>query len=207
MSKCPMCSSAIKVQTEDFNSSKYDTSGNPIVIPIKVNYCTNSNCEHTWISHHEEMRVDKAVKSAARYRLQQKEIEDIRKSLNFPTRAEAAQFLNLNEKAFTKWEKGYFPLSDAYDLLLRLAVYSKSNYEFIHQLQTKQFEFEIEDYELLCEKHGKTWRYAQPNINISLNLTQDRHEKRRVTYFTTQNSVANTSFAPIYSLTSDPKVA
>lgn len=188
-----MCGSAVEIKKEDFNSHKFDLSGNPIVIPMKVSYCTNSECAHTWIAHPEEVRVDKAIKTASRHRLNQNEIQNVRNALGFSTRSEAACFLNLNEKAFTKWEKGYFPMSDAYDLLLRLSVYSRTNFEFIKQLQEKQFKFEPEDYELLCEKSGLAWRHAQPTFTTNLNMSHKRNEKRINHYFKTATEVLNTS--------------
>jgi DNA-binding transcriptional regulator YiaG len=200
-----MCNSAIKVQTENYTSSKVDTKGNPIVIPMKVNYCTNSTCSHSWIAHHEEVRVDKAIKSASRYRLGQKEIQSIRNALNFSTRSEAANFLSLNEKAFTKWEKGYFPMNDAYDLLLRLSVHSRSNFEFIKQLQEKQFKFETEDYELLCEKSGLAWRYAKAEITTKLDISHRRANKENTKkpYFMSDQTIS-TSQEHVFDFNNTP---
>lgn len=208
MSKCPMCGSAVEIKIEDFHSHKTDLAGMKIVIPMKVNYCTNAQCSHTWIAHHEEVRFDKAVKSASRHRLVSSEIQAIRNALGFSTRSETASFLNLNEKAFTKWEKGYFPMSDAYDLLLRLTVHSRSNFEFIKHLQEKQFKFEVEDYELLCEKQGVAWRYAKPNIKLNLHMNTNRPTKPQTAYFKTPTEVINSTYTTVRNLkVADPQVA
>ncbi|MEK2643883.1 type II toxin-antitoxin system MqsA family antitoxin [Bdellovibrio sp. BCCA] len=170
MSKCPMCGSAVEVRSEKYDSYTTDTSGNQIVLDVNVNHCVNTECAHSWIPYAEEQRVSNLVASLSRHRLNAKLIENIRTALDFPTRSSAAHFLNVNEKAFTKWEKGYSPISDAYDLLLRLSIFSRQNYEFIQKLHEKKFKFEVEDYELLCDKFGLEWRYRQPTITNTRNF-------------------------------------
>lgn len=170
MSKCPMCGSAIEVRSEEYDSYTTDTSGNQIVLDVNVNHCVNAKCAHSWISYAEEQRVDNLVASLSRHRLNAKLIENIRVALDFPTRSSAAHFLNVNEKAFTKWEKGYSQISDAYDLLLRLSIFSRQNYEFIQKLHEKKFKFEMEDYELLCDKFGLEWSFRQPTITNTRNF-------------------------------------
>jgi len=167
MSKCKICNSNVEIKKEIHNSYKNDTSGNPILVEMNVNYCTNTQCGHSWIPYLEEKRVSAIVASRSRHRMDASLIETFRTALGLPTRSDASLFLNLNEKAFTKWENGYTEINDAYDLLLRLSVYSRENYEFIKRLHEKQFRFDPEDYELICELSGKKWNYRNPIINQS----------------------------------------
>lgn len=159
--KCQFCGSKSLPEHKDYTSKKLDKITNePIVVTGVANYkCTNEECLHTWLPLDEERRIDKEIYERSRYDLTSEEIKTIRECLPFSTKRKAAEFLCLNEKAFTKWEKDSCSISRANDLLLRLCAHSQSNFDFIKHLHQSSFKFVKEDYELICKSFELEWRY------------------------------------------------
>ncbi len=125
----------------------------------------NSDCEHSWLPSSEEERIDLYVLQRSRKFLEPSHVKMIRESLGFSTKTSAANFLTLNSKAFTKWENGYTEPNTANDLLMRLAVFSEANFNFIKELHTKRFAFDPVDYEMICKATGQEWKYSSINVN------------------------------------------
>lgn len=164
--KCPLCSSDVEQRAATYNSGETDLSGNEIIVPdVKVNYCKNAECEHSWLPSAEEERIDLYVLQRSRKFLEPAHVGMIRESLGFATKTAAANFLTLNSKAFTKWENGYTEPNTANDLLMRLAVFSETNFNFIKDLHAKKFAFDPIDYEMICKATGQEWRYSSIHVN------------------------------------------
>lgn len=105
-------------------------------------------------------RIDNIIFQKSWGKLQSDEIKLIRESLGFLTKSKASRFLGLNEKAFVKLEQGsYSDLNYSTDLLLRLSVFSRQNFNFIKNLHEKNFKFEPNDYEMIC-KNASDWNYS-----------------------------------------------
>lgn len=98
------------------------------------------------------------------------QIVELREALGFKTKTQAAKFLGLNLKAFTKWEQGYTAANFSTDLLLRLAAHSLENVKFIKDLHFKHFKYEPRDYETVCAVKNVDWLYRQTeNLDILRN--------------------------------------
>ena len=151
---CPLCGSDVKKIVDRYESEKKDVrTGEKIVVENVATYaCRNSECKHKWLPLNEEKKIDDVIASRMRFDLSTEDIALIRQALGCSTKYEVAKFLELNEKAFTKWEREYSSPNRAYDLLLRLSVFSKENVEFIKYLHEKNFKFDKNDYQLICEE-------------------------------------------------------
>ena len=149
--KCPMCKNNVAPTAQDFSSGKTNarTKEEIVVKDVAIYSCTNSDCEHRWMPIAEEQRIDCEIATLSRLDLNRDDIILLRKALGFKTKSQASKFLCLNEKAFTKWELGYSEPNRAYDLLLRLAAFSKDNFNFINDLHKEYFIFEPNKYELI----------------------------------------------------------
>lgn len=164
--KCPLCHSDVEQRSTTYNSGETDLLGHEIVVPdVKVNYCKNSECEHSWLPSAEEERIDLYILQKSRKFLEPEHVKLIRESLGFSTKTAAANFLTLNSKAFTKWENGYTEPNPANDLLMRLAVFSEANFNFIKDLHAKKFVFDPLDYEMICKSDGQDWKYRPIHVN------------------------------------------
>lgn len=164
--KCPLCNSDVEQRATTYNSGETDLLGYEIIVPdVKVNYCKNAECEHSWLPSAEEERIDLYVLQRSRKFLEPDQVRLIRESLGFSTKTAAANFLTLNSKAFTKWENGYTEPNPANDLLMRLAVFSEANFNFIKDLHSKKFIFDSHDYEMLCKLQGQEWKYRSIHVN------------------------------------------
>jgi len=188
----------VKEIREDFKTpdKDKDTNKNIIVKNVKSYECLDRECGHTWIPNNQEERIYATIRRRTRNSLTPKEIKTIREALPFVTKSEVAGFLNLNTKAFIKWEKGYTAPNDAYDLLLRLVVYSKDNLEFIQTLHDKNFAFDVSDYELLSGRIDANVKEDIPSIKTSISTVngfpavndiskkdQDYHEHKKEDHF------------------------
>lgn len=157
---CDLCDGVAEPRLEEYRSTYLDKVGKEIIVPeVAIFHCTNPECGHIWLPIDQEKKIDRYVENERRFYLEDVDIALIRDSLPFDTKKEAADFLCLNEKAFTKWENGYTEPNKAYDLLLRLAVFSKKNFNFIKHLHSTAFRFERTDYELVCEKLSLAWNF------------------------------------------------
>ncbi len=169
---CDICNSKAELKQKDYQSGENDTHGVEIIVPnVNLFYCTNSECNHTWLPTAEEDRIEKYILQKSRNYLKVDEIELLRKAMNFSTKTAAANFLTLNSKAFTKWENSYTDLNSANDLLLRLAVFSDSNFNFIKELHNKKFQFDPNDYQLVSRLMGGEWKHLSAQIHSSSNDT------------------------------------
>lgn len=163
--KCSLCSGEAEQRFIDFESGEFDLNGAEIVVPsVKINFCKNNDCEHSWIPASEEERVNQYVLKRSREFLEAEQVKLIREALGFTMKSSAANFLTLNSKAFTKWEHGYTEPNTANDLLMRLAVFSEQNYKFISDLHEKKFKFDPLDYELIAKKLDGVWNYGAVQI-------------------------------------------
>jgi len=159
--KCPICGSSAKAQVQSYSTGKKDKylSREIVAEGIEIFECINIDCQHRWLPLDQERKIDQLVARETRFDLLPKEISLIRESLPFSTKYQTAEFLCLNEKAFTKWELGYSGPNRAYDLLLRLAVFNRENFVFIQHLHKTNFQFNPNDYQLICEKHNLNWQF------------------------------------------------
>ena len=166
--KCPICGSKAIAHQEKYETGKYDklSMSEIIVHGIDVYKCSDTDCAHSWLPIDQERKIDQAIAKEGRFDLLPQEISMIRESLPFSTKFQTADFLCLNEKAFTKWELGYSGPNRAYDLLLRLSVFSRDNFAFIKHLHETNFQFDPKDYQLVCDRHNLDW-----NLNV---LIKDR---------------------------------
>lgn len=171
-----MCKDKAIVDIQTYSTGKFHRdSDKEILVPnVEVYKCKNEECGHTWLPIEQERKIDHAIQSFSRYDLQPHEINMIREGLPFSNKFQAANFLCVNEKAFTKWELGYSEPNRAYDLLLRLAVHSKENFSFIKHLHKTKFKFDPLDYQLICDKHKMKWNYSL--------LEKPEFEKQPVTF-------------------------
>lgn len=157
---CPFCESQVVQNTISFPAVETDLEGKEIVVPdVKINQCTNSKCSHEWLPTSEEEKISAYITRHSRFYLDQEQVGAIREALGFATKTAAANFLTLNSKAFTKWENGYTNPNTSSDLLMRLAVFSEANFNFIKALQAKKFAFDPNDYELLCKSTRQNWNF------------------------------------------------
>jgi len=188
--QCVVCSTKVTPSYSDFRTGKLNVyTGKEIVVPHVAEYeCTNSECKHSWLPADEEERIDLAIAQNSRFALSSHEIAQIRLSLGFSKKTKASQFLCLNEKAFTKWEKVRSEPNWAYDLLLRLAVHSKSNYSFIKHLHETNFKYDPSDYELICEKLGFNWKFQ--TVNNEKYIENFPAEKIELAVITSPNNFA-----------------
>lgn len=163
---CPICKGSASAEVETYHSSKknWKTNEEIIVSDVEVYLCRNSECGHRWLPADQERKIDRTVSQAVRYDLQPDEVRLIRESLKFENKFETADFLCLNEKAFTKWELGYTAPNRAYDLLLRLSARSWDNYRFIQKLHDTNFTFAASDYQLICEHTNARWDVFTGNL-------------------------------------------
>jgi len=174
--KCEMCEKPVIQNETEFHSGEKDVNGSEIIIPnVTINYCTDETCGFSWLPISEEERINDYLLRRTRHFLSPKNISLIRQSLGFSTKTAASNFLTLNSKAFTKWENGYTEPNTANDLLLRLAVFSEKNFNFIKDLADKKFMFVPEDYELICKLNGTLWNYQE--ITVKEIESKDAFEK------------------------------
>ncbi|MBN1113854.1 MAG: hypothetical protein JXA66_00795 [Oligoflexia bacterium] len=162
--RCPVCKGKeVEIIIKEYVSNKRDKeTNNQIIVPnVKVFKCKNDECAHTWLPHQEEAKIKTYIKNRSRHCLTPGQIMEIRTSLPFRTKTELASFLNLNSKAFVKWENGYTVQNDAYDLLLRLVAYNKDNLEFIKYLHKNNFKYNECDYQFVCESKKVKWNFAE----------------------------------------------
>lgn len=159
--KCPVCRSNAVSELQEYKSGKVDkdTHQEIVVGNIEIYKCCNEDCQHTWLPIDQERKIDRAVARESRFDLLPDQISLIRQSLPFDNKFEAADFLCLNEKAFTKWELGVSEPNRAYDLLLRLAVYSRDNLAFVRHLHEKNFRFDLSDYQVICDQYDLKWNF------------------------------------------------
>ena len=190
--KCPMCKGKTKIVMETYNSKKLDAkTGEKIVVKdIPIYVCEDKQCEHTWLPSDLENKIDREIAKRSRFDLSCDEIRLIRESLPFSTKLEVANFLSLNEKAFTKWELGHSEPNRAYDLLLRLCAFSQRNVDFIRVLHKKNFKFDPNDYELIPSRPSA--------INPAMYVFDSRkiNDKETFTSMEESNEYACDSFEP-----------
>lgn len=158
---CPDCESKFLKVVEPFKSDRINpNTGKKIVIKDAIYYkCSNKECGYSWVPSEEINRVENAVDALAWEKLKPEEISMIREAMGFGTKSRASKFLGLNEKAFVKMEQGtYSDLNNSTDLLLRLAVFNKQNFNFIRDLHKNSFKFIASNYEMLCSDPAK-WSY------------------------------------------------
>jgi DNA-binding transcriptional regulator YiaG len=158
--KCPICNQRATPEYGDYKSKKRDKITNEFIVvkDVPTFNCTNQDCLHSWLPSDEERRIDREVYERSRFDLTPDEVRLIRECLPFSTKRKAADFLCLNEKAFTKWERDYCNPNRANDLLLRLCAYSEDNLNFIKHLHKTSFRFVKEEYELICNKFEIEWK-------------------------------------------------
>jgi DNA-binding transcriptional regulator YiaG len=164
--KCYFCDGELREEIRDFEAPVPDKdTGQPIKVPgVRFLRCTNSECNQSILTSDQVERIDLYVARRTRHTLNQEQIRSIREALPFKTKADTADFLLLNSKAFIKWENGYSEANSAYDLLLRLVAFDQRNLCFIKYLHQKQFRFDPTDYQLICQKQGLPWLY--PTLSI-----------------------------------------
>lgn len=146
---CPHCSTRAKKINFKYESSKIDfrTKEKIVIDDASFFECMNQECQNSWMSEAQSEYIEQEVSKRERARLNQEQIVHLRGLLPSRTKKAAAQFLGINEKAFTRWEKeGDLVLNDAYDLLLRLACRSQDNINFIKHLHEIKFAFNSSDY-------------------------------------------------------------
>lgn len=63
--KCPVCGGNVKIISQEYKSNKVDIkTGESIIVPdVKIYECLNSECQHTWLPHEEEKRIDNVIKN------------------------------------------------------------------------------------------------------------------------------------------------
>lgn len=173
--KCPLCASKAIAKKQDYHSGRYDSSsGKEIVVrDVFTLHCQNEECAHSWLPIDQERIIDKEIAARTRFDLTPNQITTVRESLPFSSKFQTAEFLCLNEKAFTKWELGYSEPNRAYDLLMRMAVHSWDNFNFIQHLHRSNFAFDMRDYQILCDKYNLKWNFeilARPGMDQQQNL-------------------------------------
>lgn len=158
---CPICKSTANAEVTSYHSGKFHTDGvtEIVVDGVEVYQCSNEECNHRWLPIDQERKIDQTIAKLSRFDLQPLEVQMIRESLPFDNKFQTANFLCLNEKAFTKWELGYSEPNRAYDLLLRLSAHSRDNFNFVKHLHETNFKFDPQDYELICNKHNMKWNF------------------------------------------------
>src|SRR3989338_1663802 len=90
---CEFCGSKIEARIEKYRSRLHDKeTGLPIVLDAKELFCTNGECNHSWMPASEERRLHDTEGKLARHSLTAEQISTLRKALNLPTKTEAANF-------------------------------------------------------------------------------------------------------------------
>ncbi len=178
---CPECENKFVKVIEPFESTKLDAdTGKKIIIKDAFYFkCSNKNCGHTWVPSEEISRIENIIFNKSWRKLNVEQITQIRESFGFATKSRASRFLGLNEKAFVKIEKGsYSELNLSTDLLLRLAAFSKQNFNFIKSLHDEGFAFNKFDYEMLCDSE-RQWNYrhisTKENVKGFYKINIDLH--------------------------------
>lgn len=186
---CPVCDSSIDERDYTYTSTKTDIkTGKRILVDIKEFYCSNKDCGFSWLPADQEKKIETTVALHSRYDLKTDEIKMIRESLPFENKFQAASFLCLNEKAFTRWELEYSDPNRAYDLLLRLAAHSHSNMNFIKHLHKTDFKFDPCDYQTICDKKKLNWNFQVLNtgeftIKINTPIVVSSTSNKSLTYY------------------------
>lgn len=169
MIKCVVCESVASFKTVSFDTKQVDLGGNAIVVDnVRIYSCSNKGCGNEWLRQSDLDKIEDEVTKRKRHQLQKDELAILMKSLGLPTLHATAKFLNLNSKAFTKWLRNYSGISSSNDLLIRLALYSRKNFDFINYLHRKNFQFDPSDYELVCEKLGGVWKFKDVDLKIDI---------------------------------------
>lgn len=163
---CPICKNKSFAELRSYSTGYFDRStGEEIVVPnVEIYQCSDEGCGHRWLPSDQERKIDKITAERSRYDLVSDEIRTIRESFPFDNKFQVANFLCLNEKAFTRWELGYSEPNRAYDLLLRLSAHSVDNFNFVKHLHETNFKFDASDYELVCEKKNLNWKFSQSKV-------------------------------------------
>lgn len=164
---CSFCgSNEVRLKTEPYASGIIDAkTGKEITVDAHFWFC--EKCEHSWMSAEESDRIDDLIQKQAWNVLEPSQIVQVREALGFKTKTQAARFLGLNYKAFSKMELGYNESNLSTDLLLRLIVHSAENLAFVKCLHEKNFRFDTKDYELICKNVGEKWAYQKIQEKIS----------------------------------------
>lgn len=158
---CPICRGPTIVSQHNYESDvlAYNSQEKITVPNVKIYQCKSEKCGNSFLPHNEDERIKEYIRRYSRYTLNSEDIAIIRNALGCSTKAAAARFLNLNEKAFIKWEKNYCEINSAYDLLLRLAVFDRRNIDFINHLHATNFSFVKTDYQLICDNLDLEWKF------------------------------------------------
>lgn len=150
--KCLLCENKLKQKTKDFISSRLNVkTGQPIIVKNVIEYyCADDNCDYGFLPPSEEKKINDKISRESRHDLTGEQITKFRESFGFSTKFQAADFLCLNEKTFTRWESSeYQNINRSTELLLRLVARSKDNFDFINHLHKTHFKFVEADYEML----------------------------------------------------------
>ena len=160
--RCGFCGKSLKKRVEDFKTSVLNAKTNKEIIVKKVEdyICSDKTCDYSILPISEDKRINRQVEKERRHYLKGDEITLLRKKiaerLDFSSKYQVADFLCLNEKAFTRWEStDYESIKKSTELLIRLAAHSKENLDFIQKLHKTNFEFKSEHYSVLLSKISK----------------------------------------------------
>lgn len=147
--KCSYCNSKASKKNNLFVSKKTNPRTGKAIEVKDASFMECPECSHSWMTEEQEAYLESEIAKQSRYQMTPEQIAILREGLPFKTKRALADFLCLNSKAFSHWEKGKSAPSDAYDLLLRLAARSQENLDFISSLHVKNFAFSIEDYPVI----------------------------------------------------------
>src|SRR3989338_1445032 len=189
--KCQACSSGFTEEVSDFETGVLDKdTDRQIIVPSVLTLtCSNKSCGYSFLPHDQEEKIDLIVARRTNHTLTPDEIALIRQSLPFRTKFDAAKFLGLNSKAFTKWEGGYTELNQAYDILLRLVAFDRRNLQFLNELHAKKFRFDLNDYQLICLKQGLKLAYPVFSV-VTDEVFESKQHQDNSEYPSTDNANA-----------------
>jgi hypothetical protein len=163
-SKCPQCGSKTKSFKQKYKSTKtYAGTNRPIILDAHYIKCNSKKCGFAWLPADEAENIEGQISRLSWNTLDSEQWALIRDCLGFKTKTKASRFLGLNDKAFSKYERGYSDPNLSIDLLVRLVIHSHENFRFIKNLHKKDFKFDPKDYQLVCEKTGDNWMGAKTN--------------------------------------------
>ncbi|EPZ49851.1 zinc finger/helix-turn-helix protein, YgiT family [Bacteriovorax sp. BAL6_X] len=176
-SKCLECLSIdYDVINFEFVSDKKKPNGEAIIIK-DAEMCRCQKCGSEWMSGAQIKALNEKIEELSYESLTPARIAEIRESMPFKTKADAAKFFCFNHKAFIKWEKGYSSPNKSADLLMRLVARSEENFNFVKELHDKAFRFDLADYHFLVKAEAVQVDEMNEHTYENNNATRSKEDK------------------------------
>src|ERR1035437_1652780 len=101
--KCPSCDHTVTAKTAKIKLGIFDPETGAELIGKSRSFSCKK-CGYSWMTPTDTEKLEEQITKATWRVLKPSEIAEIRQAMGFKTKTQAAKFLGLNHKAFSKWE-------------------------------------------------------------------------------------------------------